>query len=177
MTELTDLQKVAFAQAIVDALEDRLCGTGRDHPDSLRAKVDEDLRELYDAQGVDRQRVMFGGEQVAVLSATISKPREVLELSIEDTSALVDWLQGTQEGRGVIYALLNDTRARATLIKALQKHFDLQGELPDGCKVQLRQYPAEWKHTRMKPDGDAMARVVGSLTGAVRMLELPDGDE
>ena len=72
--ELNDLQRLAVAEAMGKAIKDVTNPRGGAHgTPTLRTECDDALRQMYEAEGVDRKRIVINGTEVGTLSARLSR--------------------------------------------------------------------------------------------------------
>ena len=160
--ELTDIQRLAVAEAMGKAIKDVTSPRGGAHgAPTLRTECDDALRQMYETEGVDRRRIVINGQEVGTLSARLSKPESGTRVVMQDGGALLHWLRTTDGGRDALGRLLADYKLRDAIIDAATA----DGELPDGCRVEGYDKPAAWLGTSLRVD----ARKVGAALGG----ELP----
>lgn len=162
--ELGKLQRVAVAAALEKQLKKVLDSRA---VDSTRAEVDDELREAFERDGVDRKRIIINAKEVGTLSLSMTKPRHGVEMRVEDEVALTGWLRGTDEGLDVLSLIVLDGQVRDAIVKAANRY----GFLPDGCRMVQVDEPARIKGTvlRVKPEKVAEA-LAGELPQAVTGL-------
>ena len=162
MTELTDIQRLAVAEAMGKAIKDMTNPRGGAHgAPTLRTECDDALRQMYDAEGVDRKRIVINGQEVGTLSARVSKPESGTRVVVGDEMAFVRWIMAGDGGEDAIWRLIHDPKTRDAVIAAATA----DGELPDGCRVESYERPAQWLGTALRVD----PKKVGAALGA----ELP----
>lgn len=162
MTELTDLQRLAVAEAMGKAIKDMTNPRGGAHgAPTLRTECDDALRQMYEAEGVDRKRIVINGVEVGTLSARLSKPESGTRVVVGDEKAFVRWLMAGDGGEDAIWRLIHDYKTRDAVIAAATA----DGELPDGCRVEDYDKPAAWLGTTL--------RVSVPKVGAALGAELP----
>ena len=162
MTELSDIQRLAVAEAMGKAIKDVTNPRGGAHgAPTLRTECDDALRADFEQDGTDRRRIVINGQEVGTLSARLSKPESGTRVVMQDEGALLHWLRTTDGGRDALGRLLADYRLRDAIIDACTA----DGELPDGCRVEDYERPAQWLGTTLRVD----QKKVGTALGA----ELP----
>ena len=171
MTELTDIQRLAVAEAMGKAIRDVTNPRGGAHgAPTLRTECDDALRADFEASGTDRRRIVINGTEVGTLSALLSKPESGTRVVIDDRDALVEWLLTSDGGEDAIKRLVSDGKARDAVIAAATA----DGELPDGCRVEQYDKPAAWLGTTLRVSvpkvgaalgGELPSDVVGLLGG------------
>ena len=173
MTELSDIQRLAVAEAMGKAIRDVTNPRGGAHgAPTLRTECDDALREMYEAEGVDRKRIVINGQEVGTLSARISKPESGTRVVMDDERAFVRWLMAGDGGEDAIWRLIHDPKTRDAVIAAATA----DGELPDGCRVEGYERPAAWLGTSLRVDPKKVgAALGGELPSAV--MGLLGGDE
>ena len=160
--ELNDLQRLAVAEAMGKAIKDVTNPRGGSHgAPTLRTKCDDELRAMYDFDGVDRKRIVINGTEVGTLSARLSKPESGTRVVMDKDSDFVDWLRHSDGGFDTLLRLVRDPKTRDAIIAAATA----DGELPDGCRVEDYEKPAHWLGTALRVD----PKKVGAALGA----ELP----
>ena len=160
--ELTDIQRLAVAEAMGKAIKDMTNPRGGAHgAPTLRTECDDALREMYEAEGVDRKRIVINGQEVGTLSARLSKPESGTRVVMDKDFDLVDWLRHSDGGFDALLRLVRDPKMRDAIIGAATA----DGKLPDGCRVEGYEKPSTWLGTTLRVD----VRKVGAALGA----ELP----
>lgn len=162
--ELGKLQRVAVAAALEKQLKKVLDSRA---VDSTRAEVDDELRDAFERDGVDRKRIIINAKEVGTLSLSMTKPRHGVEMRVEDEAELAGWLRSTDEGLDVLSLIVLDGQVRDAIVKAANRY----GFLPDGCRMVQVDEPARIKGTvlRVKPEKVAEA-LAGELPQAVTGL-------
>jgi hypothetical protein len=162
--KLNDIQRVAVAAALEKQLKKVLDSRAVDSP---RAKVDDDLREAFERDGVDRRRIIVNAREVGTLSLSMIKPRHGVEMRVDSTARLADWVRDTDEGRDALMMAIGDVRVQDALVSAATEY----GFLPDGCRMVQVDEPARIKGTvlRVKPEKVAEA-LAGELPQTVAGL-------
>ena len=172
--ETRELQQVTAAQALVNELNARFCGTSPRYPDSLRSKLDRELLDGYAEDGTDRKRIELGGDNVATYSVVAGKPAEVKQFVVDDERAFLRWLTSTEEGADALRHLLYGS-GHTALMAAVWCAFEETGVVPDGCLLDVHTEPGR-PRTMLKVDQEQFARAIGgSLQSAVALLE--EGEE
>ena len=162
MTDLTDIQRLAVAEAMGKAIKDMTNPRGGAHgAPTLRTECDDALRADFEASGTDRRRISINGQEVGTLSARLSKPESGTRVVVGDEKAFVRWLMAGDGGEDAIWRLIHDPKTRDAIIAAATA----DGELPDGCRVEDYERPAQWLGTTLRVD----VKKVGTALGA----ELP----
>lgn len=160
--ELSDLQRLAVADAIGKAIKDVTNPRGGAHgAPTLRTEADDALRADFEASGTDRRRIVINGTEVGTLSARLSKPESGTRVVMSDTGAFVRWLRESDGGYDALWRLVDASKTNQAVIDAATA----DGELPDGCRVESYDKPQAWLGTTLRVD----ARKVGAALGA----ELP----
>ena len=162
MTELSDIQRLAVAEAMGKAIKDMTNPRGGAHDaPTLRTECDDALRADFEASGTDRRRIVINGTEVGTLSARLSKPESGTRVVMDKDYDLVDWLRHSDGGFDTLLRLVRDGKTRDAIIAAATA----DGELPDGCRVENYDKPAAWLGTALRVD----PKKVGAALGA----ELP----
>lgn len=162
MTELTDIQRLAVAEAMGKAIKDMTNPRGGAHgAPTLRTEADDALRADFEASGTDRRRIVINGVEVGTLSARLSKPESGTRVVMDKDFDFVDWLRHSDGGFDALLLLVRDPKTRDAIIAAATA----DGELPDGCRVEAYERPATWLGTALRVD----VKKVGAALGA----ELP----
>lgn len=160
--ELTDIQRLAVAEAMGKAIKDVTNPRGGAHgAPTLRTECDDALRADFEASGTDRRRISINGVEVGTLSARLSKHESGTRVVVSDGGELLYWLRNSDGGRDALGRLLADPKTRQAIVDAATA----DGELPDGCRVEDYEKPAAWLGTALRVD----VRKVGAALGA----ELP----
>lgn len=162
--EMGKLQRVAVAAALEKQLKKVLDARAVDSP---RAEVDDELREAFERDGVDRKRIIINAKEVGTLSLSFTKPRHGVEMRVDSASKLAEWLRATDEGADTLMLALNDVKVQDAVMGAAKEH----GFLPDGCRMVEVDEPARIKGTvlRVKPEKVARA-LAGELPQEVAGL-------
>ena len=160
--ELTDIQRLAVAEAMGKAIKDMTNPRGGAHgAPTLRTECDDALRADFEASGTDRRRISINGVEVGTLSARISKPESGTRVVMYNDFDLVNWLRDTDGGFDALLRLVRDPKTHDAIIASATE----DGELPDGCRVEDYEKPSAWLGTTLRVD----VRKVGAALGA----ELP----
>ena len=160
--ELTDIQRLAVAEAMGKAIKDMTNPRGGAHgAPTLRTECDDALRYDFEQDGTDRRRIVINGQEVGTLSARLSKPESGARVVVSDGGELLYWLRNSDGGRDALGRLLADPKTRQAIVDAATA----DGELPDGCRVESYERPAAWLGTTLRVD----VKKVGAALGA----ELP----
>lgn len=176
MTELTDIQRLAVAEAMGKAIKDVTNPRGGAHgAPTLRTECDDALRQMYEAEGVDRKRIVINGTEVGTLSARLSKPESGTRVVVDDESAFVRWLMAGDGGEDAIWRLIHDTKTRDAVIAAATA----DGELPDGCRVEGYDKPSTWLGTTLRVDPKKVGAALGAElpSAVVGLLGGADGQD
>ena len=174
MTELTDIQRLAVAEAMGKAIKDVTNPRGGAHgAPTLRTECDDALRQMYEAEGVDRKRIVINGTEVGTLSARLSKPESGTRVSMSDTGEFVRWLRESDGGRDALGRLLADPKTRQAIVAAATA----DGELPDGCRVESYERPASWLGTTLRVDPKKVGAALGAELPSAVVGLLGGGDE
>ena len=171
MTDLTDIQRLAVAEAMGKAIKDMTNPRGGAHgAPTLRPECDDALRADFEASGTDRRRISINGQEVGTLSARLSKPESGTRVVVDDEKAFVRWIMAGDGGEDAIWRLIHDHKTRDAVIAAATA----DGELPDGCHVEDYERPAAWLGTTLRVSvpkvgaalgGELPSAVVGLLGG------------
>ena len=160
--ELTDIQRLAVAEAMGKAIRDMTNPRGGAHgAPTLRTECDDALRADFEASGTDRRRISINGVEVGTLSARLSKPESRTRVVMDNDFDLVNWLRNTDGGFDALLRLVRDPKTHDAIIASATE----DGELPDGCYVEDYEKPSAWLGTTLRVD----VRKVGAALGA----ELP----
>ena len=172
--ELNDLQRLAVAEAMGKAIKDVTNPRGGAHgAPTLRTECDDALRQMYEAEGVDRKRIVINGTEVGTLSARLSKPESGTRVSMSDTGEFVRWLRESDGGRDALGRLLADPKTRQAIVAAATA----DGELPDGCRVESYERPASWLGTTLRVDPKKVGAALGAELPSAVVGLLGGGDE
>lgn len=160
--ELSDLQRLAVAEAMGKAIKDMTNPRGGAHgAPTLRTEADDALRADFEASGTDRRRIVINGQEVGTLSARLSKPESGTRIAMTDTGLFVRWLRESDGGYDALWRLVTASKTHQAVLDAATA----DGELPDGCAVEDYEKPSAWLGTTLRVD----VKKVGSALGA----ELP----
>lgn len=166
--ELSDLQRLAVAEAMGKAIKDVTNPRGGAHgAPTLRTECDDALRQMYETEGVDRKRIVINGTEVGTLSACLSKPENGVRVVMRDGADFLYWLRSSDGGRAALARAIVDPKTQQALIDAAT----VDGELPDGCCAEQYDKPAQWLGTVLRVDKRSVAQALGdSLPSAVAGL-------
>ena len=155
------------------------------NPNSLRSRVDERRRLLYEQTGAKSSDVRLLGEKVGTYSIRMSKPKESSQderFEVEDYEALAKFVIAECADYAMQY-ISNDLAAFAVW------YLDYTGEMPEGCTLKKYVTPAvepQYMGGTLKVDAGKVAEVVrrdaqlnaafGSLLGG-RVLMLGSGED
>ena len=117
MTELTDIQRLAVAEAMGKAIKDMTNQRGGAHgAPTLRTECDDALRADFEASGTDRRRISINGVEVGTLSARLSKPESGTRVVMYNDFDLVNWLRNTDGGFDALLRLVRDPKTHDAII-------------------------------------------------------------
>lgn len=171
--ELTDIQRLAVAEAMGKAIRDVTNPRGGAHgAPTLRTECDDALRQMYEAEGVDRRRIVINGQEVGTLSARLSRPESGTRVAMSDGGALLHWLRNSDGGRDALGRMLADYKLRDAIIAACTA----DGELPDGCRVEDYERPAQWLGTTLRVSAPKVGAALGAELPSAVMGLLGGGD-
>ena len=174
MTELTDIQRLAVAEAMGKAIKDMTNPRGGAHgAPTLRTECDDALRQMFETEGVDRKRIVINGTEVGTLSARLSKPESGTRVVMDKDYDLVDWLRHSDGGFDALLRLVRDGKTCDAIIAAATA----DGELPDGCRVEGYERPAAWLGTSLRVDVKKVGAALGGELPSAVMGLLGDGQE
>ena len=174
MTELSDIQRLAVAEAMGKAIRDVTNPRGGAHgAPTLRTECDDALREMYETEGVDRRRIVINGTEVGTLSARLSKPESGTRVAMTDTGLFVRWLRESDGGYDALWRLVTSSKTNQAIIDAATA----DGELPDGCRVEGYERPAAWLGTSLRVDVKKVGAALGGELPSAVMGLLGDGQE
>ena len=172
--ELTDIQKLAVFQAAMKVIGAETKTGVHEH---LRGRVDDELVREFGENGTDRRRITIGGKSVGTLTITMTEPKEVREVAIENYRELIKWLTETDDGIDLLWTFIC-SREVTSLLKCIEDVLVVDGIIPDGCVVRTHKEPPRVKGTVLrgcKPQdiadalGDALPEVM------TEVLALPEG--
>ena len=159
MTDLTDIQRLAVAEAMGKAIKDMTNPRGGAHgAPTLRTECDDALRADFEASGTDRRRISINGTEVGTLSARLSKPESGTRVVVGDERAFVRWIMAGDGGEDAIWRLIHDPKTRDAVIAAATA----DGELPDGCRVESYEKPAQWLGTTLRVSVPKVGTALGA---------------
>ena len=172
--ELTDLQRLAVAEAMGKAIKDMTNPRGGAHgAPTLRTEADDALRADFEASGTDRRRIVINGVEVGTLSARFSKPESGTRVVVDKDFDFVDWLRHSDGGFDTLLRLVRDPKTRDAIIAAATA----DGELPDGCRVEDYERPAAWLGTALRVDVKKVGAALGAELPSAVVGLLGGGDE
>lgn len=147
---------------------------------TLRKRIDEMLNERrevtdgyllakMDEDGTDRLKIKTdSGEDIGTLSISFAKSTEELVSRVKDYTALVHWLESTDEGHDAIVRIVNAKPAWVAEVAAAD------GLVPDGVECEVVRTPAHAKGVTLRPAspdkvveayGEGLAHAVASMLG------------
>lgn len=143
---LTDVERLAIAQAFYKAVA-KLVETK--NPDNLRGRIDAMYKKLYESTGAKSFDMKLFGGKVGTYSIAVTKPTESksrTELKVDDEEAYARWAVANG-----CYQIDDD---------AALAHFELTGEMPEGCTLQTVHVPGnvggKIKSTSLRIDEQAV---------------------
>ena len=136
---MNDIERLTLAQAIYSELG-KIVSTK--DPESLRSKIDEQYRELYESTGSKSYDVKLNDNIVGTYSIRFSKSkdsesRDVFE--VRDYEALAKWFEGVD-------ASIISSYVAHDLAQFAEWYMAETGEMPDGCNMSTVVTPAVEKH-------------------------------
>ena len=172
--ELTDIQRLAVAEAMGKAIKDMTNPRGGAHgAPTLRTECDDALRADFEASGTDRRRIVINGQEVGTLSARLSKPESGTRVVVSDGGELLCWLRNSDGGRDALGRLLADPKTRQAIVDAATA----DGELPDGCRVESYEKPAAWLGTTLRVSVPKVGAALGAELPSAVVGLLGGGEE
>lgn len=166
MQDLTDMQRLACAQALYNRLGEYVGKKA-----GLRRDVDEQVLGFYEATGAKSYDVNIHGMKVGTMSVTVSKEVEHTVFDKVDADAFASWLD-TDEGLDAVVEYL-----RAHEEDFVRAYVADTGEIPPGVSVRTVTEPSRVKGTvlRVQPDkvasamrGELPTVVAGLIEGGAR---------
>ncbi len=175
MDELTDVQRLAVAQAVYKAVSGVV---STKDGDSLRSECDRVLVEQYERTGAKSYDVPINGIKVGTYSVKVSKAkpkRKAPRAWVDDWDEFIDWLTHDEEADCWLRWLIEEN-GDALALDILRE----TGEVAPGCVAQ-RDYcepaePARVTGTTLRVDPDAVAEAMGPMLGE-RVMGLLGGAE
>ena len=158
---MNEREKLAFAQALFKAVSELV---STKNPDSLRAEVDRQFLEQYEQTGAKSFDLSINGENVGTYSLRFSKERPQesrTELEIYDYEQLAKWFNEKTDEELRYYVALN-------LGDYARYAFDMEGELPDGCRpreIITAAIPKQCIGGVLKVDGGKVAQAMKGQLG------------
>lgn len=172
--ELSDLQRLAVAEAMGKAIKDVTNPRGGAHgAPTLRTECDDALRADFEASGTDRRRIVINGQEVGTLSARVSKPESGMRVVLSSGSDFLYWLRSSDGGRAALARLVVDPRMQQALVDAST----VDGELPDGCRIERYDKPAQWLGTTLRVSVPKVGQALGGELPSAVMGLLGGGAE
>ena len=164
MDELTDVQRLAVAQAVYKAVSG-VVSTKDD--DSLRSSCDRVLVEQYERTGAKSYDVSLHDQKVGTYSVKVSKAkpkRKAPRAWVDDWDEFIDWLTHEEEADGWLRHLIEDYGDELAL-EILRE----TGEVAPGCVAQLDYCepaePSRVTGTTLRVDAAAVAEAMGPVLG------------
>lgn len=172
--DLTDIQRLAVAEAMGKAIKDMTNPRGGAHgAPTLRTECDDALRADFEQDGTDRRRIVINGTEVGTLSARLSKPESGTRVVMSDTGAFVRWLRESDGGYDALWRLVDASKTNQAVIDAATA----DGELPDGCRVESYDKPAAWLGTTLRVSVPKVGAALGGELPSAVMGLLGGGEE
>ena len=174
MTELSDIQRLAVAEAMGKAIKGVTNPRGGAHgAPTLRTECDDALRADFEQDGTDRRRIVINGQEVGTLSARLSKPESGTRVVLDKDYDLVDWLRHSDGGFDALLRIVRDPKTRDAVVAAATA----DGELPDGCRVESYDKPAAWLGTALRVDPKKVGAALGAELPSAVIGLLGGGEE
>lgn len=171
--ELTDIQRLAVAEAMGKAIKEMTNPRGGAHgAPTLRTECDDALRADFESCGTDRRRIVINGQKVGTLSARLSKPESGTLVVMEDTGLFVRWLRESDGGYDALWRLVTAGKTHQAVLDAAT----VDGELPDGCRVEGYEKPAAWLGTTLRVSVPKVGAALGSELPSAVVGLLGGGD-
>jgi hypothetical protein len=174
MDELTDVQRLAVAQAVYKAVSGVVSTKDED---SLRSECDRVLVEQYEQTGAKSYDVPINGIKVGTYSVKVSKAkpkRKAPRAWVDDWDEFIDWLTN-DDGADWLRHLVEE-HGDALALDILRE----TGEVAPGCVAQPDYCepaePARVTGTTLRVDADAVAEAMGPMLGE-RVMGLLGGAE
>ena len=166
--ELDELEQLAVLQALFNAVGEKV---STKNPDSLRSRIDEQYRALYEQTGSKSFDVKLLGDVVGTYSIRFSKDKASetkLIFEVQDHEKLARWLYAPANEQVVWeYVALN-------LADFAEYYFTSTGEMPDGCDIRKQITPAVDKAYiggMLKVDGESVANAIDlALPGVAGLI-------
>lgn len=163
MDELTDVQRLAIAQAVFKAVS---AVVSTKDGDSLRSECDRVLVDQYERTGAKSYDVPINGVKVGTYSVKVSKPkpkRKAPRVWVDDGDEFAEWL-ASEDGAGWLRQLVEEHGDEIAF-----GVFYETGEIAPGCVAQPDYCepaePARVTGTTLRVDADAVAEAMGPMLG------------
>ncbi len=172
--ELNELQRLAIATAAEKVLQ--TVTSSRD-TESLRAKVDSDMRALWEKDGVTQRKVKLNGVTVGTYSVRTKPAETIREVVVTSGHDFVTWLYATEDGHDLLFTFALSPAGQKLMMECVADTLLVDGILPDGCKVVTTDLPERWGGTTLRgcrPSDVALALGNGLQEALVDVLELPE---
>lgn len=144
-----NLQELALAQALYKRIGEFVSTKGQ----SLRTEADAALMDMYEKDGIDRQRIRINDVEVGTLGISFSKEHTKREMVVDDADALVEYVTNDSE---TLRAFL-----KASAVAIAHWYMD-EGVVPEGCHVHMWGVPKEPKGTVLRVDPEKVAQALGA---------------
>ena len=166
--DFNELEQLAILQALFNAIGEKV---STKNPDSLRARIDEQYRELYEQTGSKSFDVKLMGDVVGTYSIRFTKDKASetkLIFEVQDHEKLARWMYSPAiEQVAWEYVALN-------LADFAEYYFTATGEMPEGCDVRKQITPAVEKAYMggmLKVDGESVANAIDlALPGVAGLI-------
>ena len=161
MEELTDIQRLAVAQAVYKAVSGVVSTKDED---SLRSVCDRVLVDQYARTGAKSYDVALNGQKVGTYSVKVSKAKRATERTV---LVVDDWDAYLNECCNDLWSYVKDALIDASA-DVLEAYFDETGDVPMWAHAETRRTPAEppvVTGTTLRVDADAVAEAMGPMLG------------
>lgn len=152
--------QLAVGTAVSKALKARM--------DDLRREVSATMREAYENTGTDRVRANVAGQPVGTVTASLTKPVDVMRIRVTDRGAFREWLFDG-DGRDYIEGLAS--RHEVEMLELMEQ----DGVLPHGCVMERHTEHARFRGITVRVDADKVGKALGDGLNAYVAGLLGDG--
>lgn len=149
--KLSDLERLAIADAFIKACKKVEKG--------IREDVDNEMRDAFINEGVDRKQVSVNGQKVGTLSVRMTKAVEGKFPMVDNAEEFAQWVRTSDGGMDTIRRLI------AVKPDLMLEAATADGELPDGCVLVERCEPPKYAGTTLRVQLPKVVDALGPKLG------------
>lgn len=175
--KFNDLQRLAIAIAAEKVLQ---TVTSSHDSESLRAKADNEMHELWERDGVTQRKVKLNGHTVGTYSVRTKPAETVREVVVTSGRDFVKWLIESEDGHDLLYTFALSPAGQKLMMECVTDTMLVDGIIPDGCTLVTTDLPERWAGTVLRgcrPSDVALALGSGLQDALIDVLELPEPED